>query len=881
MSGIKWLKYRDRVLDAWVDQHWQATETVFFQLKSVRDRSIHISQPVELDGQFVEALTERELVPIFLKTPAILLIKGEGGAGKTSLACQIALLGLRQQLATHRMLPVLIEDELDEKGTLFEVIRGKLNALTNQPEPIAPDLLERLLRRKRVLVVVDHFSEMSEMTRRQVRPDLSNFPIQALVITSRLPEKLGSIPKTELEPLRIEGNRLSQFLDAYLGKMKKRDLFEDEDYFDACRRLSRMVRQRNITLLLARLYADEMIKQQQGAGGTIPSSVPELMLSYLNQLNNTIESANKQDNLEVHRDAQIVAWECLRRTYQPTEVGRARVLSVLDAQNNLEASAKLTYLESRLRLLDIREPGDKVRIVLDPLAEYLAALYLVENCRKQPELRWSTFLNSIDQILEDTNTKPEAIQGFVLAVRDCCMARQQEAQVPDYVPEMLAHKAGLDPKELRKIEEKRRVRLLISELSAPELKYRIRAAEDLGQRGRSAAIAVHNLLGMVKNSNQIIEARQAATRALGQLGNCSVGMRSDIVTHLLLLLKKDDEEPALRRTVAESLGVLKTGESELLDILEDDVQPLEVRQGAARALSFIGSPSGQSVPMLIGQLQSGQIKTQVNRVVVWKEPVKESLFLELVEIPSGEFLMGSPPDEVGRDNYPYNFSETEGVDVEMHHPVTIRPFLMSRYSITQAQWRAVAALPKINQDLNPDPANFKGDNRPVEVISWYEAVEFCGRLSQYTDNSYRLPSESEWEYACRAGTTSTFHTGSTLSPDLENYDCRYAYGNGLTGPYRQETTEVGSFGIVNAFGLSDMHGNVGEWCLDHWHPSYRNAPSDGSAWITDGDARYRVVRGGAWNYSPADCRSSVRSRNSSLNRRLYLGFRVVTVSSLS
>ncbi|MEL7224874.1 MAG: NACHT domain-containing protein, partial [Cyanobacteria bacterium J06576_12] len=184
LSGIKWLKYRDRVLDAWVDQHWQATETVFFQLKSVRDRSIHISQPVELDGQFVEALTERELVPIFLKTPAILLIKGEGGAGKTSLACQIALLGLRQQLATHRMLPVLIEDELDEKGTLFEVIRGKLNALTNQPEPIAPDLLERLLRRKRVLVVVDHFSEMSEMTRRQVRPDLSNFPIQALVITS-------------------------------------------------------------------------------------------------------------------------------------------------------------------------------------------------------------------------------------------------------------------------------------------------------------------------------------------------------------------------------------------------------------------------------------------------------------------------------------------------------------------------------------------------------------------------------------------------------------------------------------------------------------------------------------------------------------------------
>ncbi len=219
---------------------------------------------------------------------------------------------------------------------------------------------------------------------------------------------------------------------------------------------------------------------------------------------------------------------------------------------------------------------------------------------------------------------------------------------------------------------------------------------------------------------------------------------------------------------------------------------------------------------------------------------------------------------------------------------------MSQFPITQAQWRSVAALPAINRELNPDPANFNGDNRPVELVSWNDAVEFCDRLSQSTGKIYRLPSEAEWEYACRAsssqtsgtpgrgegrsaGTTTPFHFGATLSTEIANYNGNNTYGGGEKGEYRQQTTEVGYFGVVNAFGLSDMHGNVWEWCLDHLHPNYETAPTDGSAWVTDGDSRYRLVRGGSWDNLPGNCRSAFRYWITPTTQFNNFGFRVVSV----
>ncbi|NJR16239.1 MAG: formylglycine-generating enzyme family protein, partial [Calothrix sp. CSU_2_0] len=253
----------------------------------------------------------------------------------------------------------------------------------------------------------------------------------------------------------------------------------------------------------------------------------------------------------------------------------------------------------------------------------------------------------------------------------------------------------------------------------------------------------------------------------------------------------------------------------------------------------------------------------------------------MVLIKGGTFMMGAPETEEGsRDSE------------RPQHEVTVPTFFMGKYPVTQAQWRTVASLPQVNRELKPDPSYFKGENRPVEQVSWFEAVEYCDRLTQHTKRPYRLPSEAEWEYACRAGTTTPFHFGETITTDLANYDgtdneeykWSGSYGRGPKGIFREETTEVGSFGVANTLGLFDMHGNVWEWCLDDLHSDYEGAPTDGSAWLDNSYGNLSdvqkgssaVLRGGSWNNFPEYCRSACRDY---LNRRgnidYDVGFRVV------
>jgi formylglycine-generating enzyme required for sulfatase activity len=200
---------------------------------------------------------------------------------------------------------------------------------------------------------------------------------------------------------------------------------------------------------------------------------------------------------------------------------------------------------------------------------------------------------------------------------------------------------------------------------------------------------------------------------------------------------------------------------------------------------------------------------------------------------------------------------------------------MGKFPVTQEQWKQVATLPKQQRNLTYDPANFKGAKRPVEKVSWDDAQEFCARLSKATGKTYRLPSEAEWEYACRAGTTTPFYFGETITPDLAKYNGNRTYGKGLKGTYREQTVDVGSF-PPNAFGLYDMHGNVWEWCEDEWHNTYEGAPTDGSAWGGKGESEQslRLLRGGSWGGDPGYCRSAVRGWSPRDNRNDYVGFRV-------
>jgi len=261
------------------------------------------------------------------------------------------------------------------------------------------------------------------------------------------------------------------------------------------------------------------------------------------------------------------------------------------------------------------------------------------------------------------------------------------------------------------------------------------------------------------------------------------------------------------------------------------------------------------------------------------EELGQDLALQMMHIPAGTFTMGSPEDEL--DRY-----DREGPQ----HGVTVPEFFMGKYPVTQAQWRFVAELPQVERELKPNPSHFEGDQHPVEQVSWFEAVEFCQRLSQFIGRNYRLPSEAEWEYACRAGTTTPFHFGETISTEIANYcgqdqtiggqEVSGSYGRGPKGEDRQTTTPVDHFGIANAFGLCDMHGNVYEWCQDHYHSSYEGAPTDGSAWEDEeaDENVARIIRGGSWNYNPRYCRSAYRYFNYPRESYYIIGFRVVCVA---
>ena len=254
------------------------------------------------------------------------------------------------------------------------------------------------------------------------------------------------------------------------------------------------------------------------------------------------------------------------------------------------------------------------------------------------------------------------------------------------------------------------------------------------------------------------------------------------------------------------------------------------------------------------------------------ETLPDGIRLELAAIPSGKFMMGSPDDE------PERFDD----ESPQHEVVIPYGFFMGCYPVTQSQWRVVAALPQVNRKLNAEPSNFDGGYRPVESINWHEAVEFCNRLNQYFDSrspdfrdyEYRLPSEAEWEYACRAGTTTPFHFGSMITTEVASYSGD-SYADGPSGKGPEETTPVTLFNHANRFGLSDMHGNVDEWCLDHWHENYDDAPKDGSAWLEGGDSDHRVLRGGSWSDAPRSCRSAARSHFTPGYQVDFIGFRVV------
>ena len=320
------------------------------------------------------------------------------------------------------------------------------------------------------------------------------------------------------------------------------------------------------------------------------------------------------------------------------------------------------------------------------------------------------------------------------------------------------------------------------------------------------------------------------------------------------LLQQEQKKLEVRKQIQQEQQIIKN--------LSDNVElrKLEI----PTEISAMGAPetkteSRDSIVQPPDLLQQEQKEFEVKKQIQQEQQVIENLLDNMVEIPAGSFMMGSPKSEEGSSS-----------DERPQHQVTVPTFLMGRYQVTQAQWRIVAAMPQIERELKLDPSRFKGGNLPVENIMWLDAVEFCARLSVYTGGKYRLPSEAEWEYACRAGTTTAYFFGDDAA-QLENY----AWYDKNSG---NETHPVGEKS-PNAFGLHDMHGNVWEWCTDYWHSSYKNTPSDGRAWMEKNNrSKYRkLLRGGSWYGNARKCRSSYRRYYDARVQHYYFGFRVVCV----
>jgi formylglycine-generating enzyme required for sulfatase activity len=441
------------------------------------------------------------------------------------------------------------------------------------------------------------------------------------------------------------------------------------------------------------------------------------------------------------------------------------------------------------------------------------------------------------------------------------------------------------------------------------------------------------LAGVLNSAQQDQEVRQAAAIALAaQGGVAAAGALAELVKSLLPTGADAVDGVALRRTALEGLGLALAGlreasqaqaKDELRQLLESQLHAdaldllvvneegwaehdrrLPLLQGASRALQLaasadlplLGSGPGRAVLMLtLTALQEGEalrIRTQVVTPSVWQLPLPGGEQLELVLVPGGEYDIGSPETEEGRDWYANQRDGCKGVNVEAERSLRLESFAMARHAITQAQWRAVAELPQVEKELNPTPGSYKPDGLwethaqpgalPVDSISWNDCQEWLQRLNRWLTSEwssqggkgeppqFSLPGEGQWEAACRAGTATPFHFGDVLDATWVNFDGGYTYGPSRKGGYRQRPVPVGFFGLVNRWGLAELHGQLFEWCGDQWHPDPTGEgwPSAGVAWdgvdpdleaLGTAQKELKLLRGGSWFLDPRNCRAANRN----------------------
>ncbi len=961
------LKHRPRVLDAWVEEHRPMIQQRFSGITTVEQRRHHLSLPVRVGSAMVPELTPERLKEIG-GVGGLVLISGEGGVGKTSLALRIAGWALEGSLTERPAVPVLVEADLQGDEDLLSRVRSTLVALTENRglhqaamTPSLP-LVRALLERRRLLVILDHFSELGDESRQRLLPTGDDFPSAWAIVTSRREETFGAKVVLHLRPQRLTADRLWPFFTDYLRLVQAEEALDFDLHERAVGRLREITagivdEQQAITVLLAKLYIDVVLAERRGAGGALlPASVPALMLTYVRQINAAIPEAERQPRELVVRALQHLA-QCSEDTlFRPRTVRRevalralARASAEMEGTEGSEESGQprnglelLRYLVDRLMLVEESPDGQSLRLVLDPLADYLAALGWLRQLDREGDGAWDGFL---EQSLPAIGSEGAALaQGFLRALYDSAVHAADPAvlglEIEPQVLARLAERAAIDPQRIALERERRRLSRLIDDLAEPDLGVRLQAIEEICRRRPSDTHVITALGRVAESEQQDDKAREAAVVALAVLGGAAAA------TLLSGMAVEADTPLALRRLALEALGLTVSRwsggaqaaerarieqmlerllRSDPIDLLIEGEtgwaeldRRLGVLQGASRGLQLaaaadlplLGSCPGRKVPMLtLTALKEGEalrVRTQVVEPAVWQLPLPGGEQLELVVVDGGVHAIGSLEDEDGRNWYEDHRDGCKGVNVEAQRTVRLKQFALVRHAITQVQWRAVAGLAEVERSLDPALGTYKPDglwethaqpgSLPVDSVSFLDGQEWLARLNRWLLEQWSelggqgespklaMPSEGQWEAGCRAGATTPFHFGDMLDASWANFDGGCIYGPGRKGRYCQRPLPVGFFGLVNRWGLVEMHGQLFEWCSDQWHPNPigEGCPSDGQPWEREdlnlealGTAQkdWKLLRGGSWFDSPRDCRASIRNSSHPSNSLTNFGVR--------
>ncbi len=576
---VRLFHYRQRVLDAWVKQHVRSVRDNFDKIPCVAERLNHVDVPFSLNGREVSDSRDPAIRALFEDRRVRILIRGMGGSGKSSIAFQLGRLALSADKARrlnqkHLMIPIVIGGEFHSSNDTTRIVvktaQGLLSDLIGSDYQVDVALVQRLMQTRRLLIIIDGLSELSEASRSLVSPASAEFPANALIVTSRTKENLAGVSINEAKPHLLRHNSLFGFIDSYLVAADCRESFDDDDFAEAVGNLSKMVAGRQIPVMIVRLYADEMLAFRRGSL-QLSETIPELIERYVGKLNESVQP-NRIETRFVHQGLQAIGWKCVGRNYQPEAVSAA------DAEEILRRSGSdlgLSYLTDRLQVLQLTGRRESsVRFSLDPVAEYYAAMYKINDLGNETA-NWQRLIQDI----RSSEEFPEGTSGFCLALYDCAVASVNQGEVEEERLTEVLSLTMIDEDELRKLQVRRRIRRMRENLRAVEIQDKLAACVNARDLGSDAFLLTDDLIQCLRSNDSESLLRECVITLSDTIGTPAIPT---------LIRSCNDSDSGVRLGSTEALANIQGIEDDILQVLLSKLLDKSHRVRKSAVIGLIG-----------------------------------------------------------------------------------------------------------------------------------------------------------------------------------------------------------------------------------------------------------------------------------------------------